>query len=227
MLSKTTLNASALQLEGFRGREEGSGEAGGARPREGRRSRWGEKRKKRAPGKDGWMEEAEMERKGWELSPWSSAGPSGVSVGRRGRKCVLLRGQGVCPEDTTPHQLLPKLAAGWARAALATNAGASLLEFRVQPSRPSCLSLLHCQSPPTHAPPPKTLPAEPYPAAFLKLIPVSPTSASCFRLGLGQHPLSQPESLWEPLGIRECTLSFQITSMPGRWRRASISPPHA
>lgn len=57
------------------------------------------------------------------------------------------REQGVCPEDTTPHQLLPKLATGWAQAALATNVKCQPLGFGVQPSRP------HCQSPPTHAHP--------------------------------------------------------------------------
>lgn len=45
-----------------------------------------------------------------------------------------LRGQGVCPEDTTPHHptphwLLPELASGWALAALSTDGSASLLGF--------------------------------------------------------------------------------------------------
>jgi hypothetical protein len=63
------------------------------------------------------------------------------------------KGQGICPEDTTPHQPQSELATGWSQAALATNLSASLLGFEVQPSRPSWQSLLHCQNSPTRDPP--------------------------------------------------------------------------
>lgn len=159
-------------------------------------SRWGEKRKKRAPGKDGWTEEAERSGRkeeeragtlflcGLLLAPQES-----LWAGKEGS--MSWRGQGVCPEDTTPHQLLPKLASGWAQAALATNVSASLLGSGFSHQGPAAKALLRM-------PTPKTFPAVLYPTAVFKLTPVSPTP--CFRLGLGQHPtasLRVSSDLWE------------------------------
>lgn len=143
----------------FRGREHGSGQqeepdpenpgAGGARKeRKGPQGSMGGRRKQK--------EMEKRKRKGRMGAPFLCAlllAPQESPWAGKEGSMSCPRGQGMCPEDTTPHQPLSELAAGWAQAALATNLSASLLGFEVQPSRSSWQCLLHCQSSPTRNPP--------------------------------------------------------------------------
>lgn len=126
-------------------------------------------------------------------------------AGKEGRMSWL-RGQGVCPEDTTlhqptPHWLLPELASGWALDALFTDGSASLLGFRGLDIK------AQLPKPPTHVPP----------HAVFKLLNVQ---RLCHPV---QFPLPSPqdrsgpappqparESLGTSVGVRNCTLPFQI-----------------
>lgn len=66
-----------------------------------------------------------------------------------------------CPEDTTPHQLLPEPAAGWVQAALATDVKCQPFGIGVGHQGPAgkvssqlakaLLSVPHPQDPPSHA----------------------------------------------------------------------------
>lgn len=138
----------------------------------------------------------ERKRKGRVLSLWSSASPSGVTMGRKGRKHVLAEGTGSMPRGHhTPPAHTPLAAA---RTCLWLGSGRSVHRWKYQPF--GIWGFGHQGPAAKVSPIAKALPRMPHPLLFLneqRLCPVqSPLPRSLHpRMGLGQHPHSQPQSL--------------------------------
>lgn len=137
----------------------------------------GARKESRGP-REGWVEagrngKEEAERAGaLSLSPRASAGPSGVTVGRTGRKPVLAGRAGSVPRGHHTPPAAARTCRGWTQAALATNVKCQ--SFGIWGS---ALKALLTKSPPSPkpccpCPTLKTLPAMPYPTAVFKLMPV-------------------------------------------------------
>lgn len=151
----------------------------------------------------------ERKRKGRVLSLWSSASPSGVTVGRKGRKHVLAEGTGSVPRGHhTPPAHTPLTAA---RTCLWLGSGCSVHRWKCQPF--GIWGFGHQGPAAKVSPIAKALPPMPHPTAVFKHTPALSSSPvlPCPRDGSGPAP---PQPAREPLGtsvgVRNCTLPFQI-----------------
>lgn len=122
---------------------------------------------------------------------WSSAGPSGVTTDRKGRKHVLPEMTGSVPRR---HHTPPAAAqtCHWLGSGFSVySVSASLLGLRLSHQGPAVkVFSIHKALLPT--PIPKTLPAVPYPTAVFKPTSVFPTPL--LQAGSGPAPHSQPEN---------------------------------
>lgn len=171
------------------------------------------KERKRPQGRmGGGRKQKEMEerkRKGRVLSLWSSAGLSGVTVGRKGRKHVLAEGTGSVPRG---HHTPPAAA----RTCLWLGSGRSVHKWKCQPF--GIWGFDH-QGPDAKASHPCPSPTAAFTLTPAWLSCVAPPQTPLPRMGLGQHPHSQPESLWEPLWeLENACFPFRSSSMLGHSR---------
>lgn len=163
------------------------------------------KERKRPQGRmGGGRKQKEMEerkRKGRVLSLWSSAGLSGVTVGRKGRKHVLAEGTGSVPRG---HHTPPAAA----RTCLWLGSGRSVHKWKCQPF--GIWGFDH-QGPDAKASHPCPSPTAAFTLTPAWLSCVAPPPDSPPQDGSGPAP-PQParESLGASVGIRKCMLSFQI-----------------